>query len=105
MPKTFSPELRARVAKRANMPDAIIAKIAREEKVGIGTVRKWRDAMRPSSNRNGYHPPPAIDLKFEAAAITDHNFRRLEEENRRLTRENTLLREAIGFVAKLAGVE
>ena len=81
--KPYTKEFRENAVRLSMMPGKSVAAVARELGLSLNTLHDWRRQQRERTT-----PPPGTDQES------------LEQQNRRLARENELLREEAAILKK-----
>ena len=86
----FDEEFKREAVRLAESGTASITQVARDLGINVETLRNWRRKARASSSEGG--PPQPLSLEEEN--------RRLKRENARLLEEREILKKATAFFAR-----
>jgi transposase len=90
--RTFTPEFKAEAVRLVTDQGGSLAEVARELDLGESMLRAWKQALAKGGDQAfpGKGNPPALEEEL----------RRLRAENKRLTIERDILKEAAAFFAR-----
>ena len=90
--RTFTPEFKAQAVKLVTEQGQSLAEVARDLDLGESMLRSWKQALASAGDHAfpGKGNPPALEEEL----------RRLRAENKRLTMERDVLKQATAFFAR-----
>jgi transposase len=94
-PKAYSEDFRREAVRLAESGTTPMAQIARELGIHLETLRSWRRRARSGNESQ----PPAAAVPSVVPSLEEEN-RRLRRENARLLEEREILKKATAFFAK-----